>query len=122
MLNAYAVKTNQPDLVGHIIRVEGGNGAAPTALSGGGGVTVTRTGEGAYTLTWADDPGTFVAWDCNLGAVTPGDLAGHTASRGAYASKALSFVLYNASDAADDLLVNEFLDIIVWFKRTNVEG
>ncbi len=108
----------------HVVHLllSGGNGADLTVEEGvGAAVTVPRSGEGAYTLTitgW--NPGTFKGWRYAFGAATPADTAGHTAVRDtpvAFASNVwtMPFVVYNSSFAADDLLVNEYLDIELVF-------
>lgn len=45
------------------IRLQGAGAAAPTILKGGKGITITRTGAGAVTFTFAEDPGVYVGTD-----------------------------------------------------------
>lgn len=121
---AFTTRSNVPDEVTHRVRLLGANDAHPTAETGGGGITATRTGEGAYRVTFAESPGIFVGWACGLGAATPGDLAGYTAVRDTYDATnfRLDFVVYNSSFAAADLIANQYIDLAMTFKRTNVEG
>lgn len=121
MLNAWEIKASEPEVVATVIRLLG-TGASDCTKEIGAGVTVARTGAGAHTITWADDPGVFLGWSASFGAATPGDMAGHTAIRDTYASKALPFVVYDSSFAADDLEADEYIDIVVWFRRTSVAG
>lgn len=102
------------------IRLLGVNGSNPTEQLGVG-VVVTRTGEGAYTITWAKNPGTFIGWSCNFGAATPADLKGYTAVRDTYASNVLTFVIYDSTFTAADIIANQYADIEVTFS-TNSEA
>lgn len=115
----FRVNHSAPDVRRHAVYLTGAGTSAPTVRSGPS-VTVTRTGTGAYTITWSEYPGVFLGWRADLGASTPADVAGHTVVRDDYdtATKSLPFVLYNASDAAHDLAASEYLDIEVTFKMT----
>ncbi len=115
----YPYRANEPEIQSHKLRAVGGSATVSTDTDGGGsGMTITRTGSGAYLITWAENPGTFQGWSCNLGAATPGDLAGHTVIRDTYDATALTlaFVVYNASFAAHDLAALEYADISVDFR------
>lgn len=109
-------KSAVPDERKYRIRLLGANGADPTAQLGAG-VTVTRTGEGAYLITWARNPGTFLGWSADLAADTPADLAGYTVVRDTYNSSTftLAFVVYNSTFAAADIIAAQYLDITVEF-------
>lgn len=112
-------KVNEPEVRSYKLRAVGGTATVSTDTNGGGsGITISRTGTGAYRLTWSDNPGVFQGWSCNLGAATPVDLAGHTVIRDTYDATnfILDFVVYNASDAAHDLAALEYADITVDFK------
>lgn len=108
-------KSSVPDERTYRIRILGVNGSLTQELGAAEGVVATRTGEGAYRLTWSHDPGTFVGWAPGLGAATPGDLAGYTAIRDTYASKVLDFVVYSDTPAAADLIAAQYIDIAVTF-------
>lgn len=114
------VKATQPEVIEHLIRAVGGSSAITKVT--GTGLTVTRTGAGAYLVTWAENPGTHLTNQYGLSATTPGDLAGHTVIFGAYnaTARTLAFVLYNASFAAHDLAALEWVDLTIRFKRTGV--
>lgn len=101
------------------IRLLGVNGADPTKELGRG-VTVTRTGEGAYRITFSGVPGTFIGWSCNFGAATPADLKGYTAVRDTWdaTNKRLDFVVYDSTFTAADLIANQYADIEVVFSTT----
>jgi hypothetical protein len=114
----YPPKSSIPDERKYRIRILGVDDADPTEQLGQG-VAVTRTGEGAYLITWAEDPGTFVGWSCHFGAATPADLKGYTAVRDTYASKTMAFVVYNSSFSAADLIANQYADIIVEFSTNS---
>lgn len=120
-----AAKTSIPDERKYRIRLLGVNGDHPTEQLGQG-VAVTRTGEGAYTITFAENPGTFVGWSCSFGAATPGDLKGYTAVRDTFTAQSgttlafLDFVVYDSSFTAADLIANQYADITVEFS-TNTD-
>ena len=117
----YPLRGTQPELVAHPVSMEGTGASAPTKLYGNG-VTITRTSEGLYKLTWASNPGTLVAWTSGLGAATPSALAGHTLSRDTFDSSAYSveILLSEADDSVVDLADNQFIDCVFWFKTTAV--
>lgn len=120
-LNASPERSTTPDAVTYRIRLTGANGASP-ANDYAPGCAVTRTGEGAYTITWPEAQGTFVGWRYGFGATTPADLKGYTAVRGTYSTTAftLAFVVYDSTFAAADIIVAQNMDIEVTFKTTAV--
>jgi hypothetical protein len=121
----YPPKDSIPDLRTYRIRILGANGTDPTEQLGQG-VAITRTGEGAYKITFAENPGTFVGWSCNFGAATPGDLKGYTAVRDTFTAQSgatlgyLEFVVYDSTFTAADLITNQYADITVEFS-TNTD-
>lgn len=119
-MDFYPPKTSIPDERKYRIRLEGANGADPENELGVG-VTVTRTGEGAYLITWADNPGTFIGWYPGFGATTPADLKGYTVVRGVYDASALTmaFVVYDSSFAAADLIADQWLDLVIEFSTNS---
>ena len=120
MLGANPVRANEEEVFATHVRILGVNGSV--TQEDGNGVTITRTGEGAYLATWADDQGQFLGWNIGFGAATPADLAGYTGVRDTYTAgtPTLAFIVYNASDAAADLIANQYADIIFYFKRTGL--
>lgn len=118
----YPPKSSIPDERKYRIRLLGVNNADPTEQLGQG-VAITRTGEGAYLITWAENPGTFIGWaPPGFGALTPADLKGYSAVRGVYnaSARTLAFVVYNSSFAAADLIADQYADIVVEFS-TNTD-
>lgn len=115
MLNAYPHRSTQPESVEHIAKGVGGSTAITQLF--GAGVALTRTGTGAYELTWAENQGTFLGATASLQATTIGDLAGHTVIFGAYNSttRKLPFIVYNASFAAHDLAALEWVTVVARF-------
>lgn len=119
----FPTRSNIPEDRRVVVRFSGGNGADLTVDEGVAGVTAVRSGEGAYTLTVSGwNPGTFKTWSWALGAATPGDVKGHTVVRDndfAYSATTgkwtMSFVVYDSTFTADDLLVNEYLDLELVF-------
>lgn len=100
-----------------------GAATAISKVSGGDQVTVTRTGTGAYTVTFAENPGNFMGASITLQATTPGNLAGHTVIPGAWDATlfALSFIVYNAADAAHDLAALEWFNASLKFSSSNLD-
>ena len=119
MADFWPVLTNQPESRDYEIRLLGANGANPTEQLGAD-VTVTRTGEGAYLITWAKDPGVFKGWSISFGAATPADLKGYTAVRDTYSSSTLAFVVYDSTFTAADLIADQYADIVVRFTTTGL--
>lgn len=120
MSDFFPIRTNQPEARDYLIRILGANGADPTEQLGPD-VAITRTGEGAYRITWAQEPGIFVgvAGYC-FGAATPADLKGYTVVRDTYDStnKRLDLVVYDSSFAAADIIADQYLDLTVRFTTT----
>jgi len=121
----YPPKTSIPDERTYRIRILGVNGADPTEQLGQG-VAPSRTGEGAYRLTFAENSGTFVGWSYGFGAATPADLKGYTAVRDTYVAPSgatagyLDFVVYDSTFTAADLVADQYADITVTFS-TNTD-
>lgn len=122
MIGSYDQQNTQPQAVEHVFRGQGGS--ATITQERGKGATLTRTGTGAYRLTWSESPGTFVAARAQLAAATPGDLAGHTVIFDTYdtTNLRLDFVVYNSAFAAHDLAANEYVDVFAMFTTTAVEA
>lgn len=119
MPDFYTPKSSIPEERKFRIRILGVNGSLTQQL--GQGVTATRTGEGAYLLTWGKNPGTFVGWSKDFGAATPADLKGYTAVRDTYNSSTwtLPFVVYDSTFTAADLVADQYIDITVEFAATS---
>lgn len=128
MLDAFAIKSTQPEVVATIVRLQGAGAADPTKEEGVG-ITATRTGTGVYRLTWTENPGRFLGACFTFGAATPADIAGHTAARDTWdsANFRLDFTVFNNADAgtgaapaATDLATDEYVDVLVFHARTSV--
>jgi hypothetical protein len=115
MQDSFPKKGTNPGEVEHTIRVVGGASAITKVY--GPGVSVTYVGSGAFTLTWAENPGTFLGFTYGLQATTPGDVKGHTVVCGAFNTTAftLGVTLYNASDTGHDLAALEWITMRVTF-------
>ena len=115
-------KSSIPEERHYRVRLEGVDDADP-GKELGQGVAATRTGEGAYLLTWSKNPGTFVGWWApGFGAATPADLKGYTAVRDEYSASGsvwtLAFVVYDSTFTAADLIVNQWIDLDIVFAAT----
>ncbi len=98
--------------------------SGPSISSGvrGKGVTVTRTGTGAYLATFDDEWSSLVVSNCQLSAGTPGALAGHTVIFDEPAVTAgvvtIAFIVYSAADAVHDLVADEYLELMFVVRAT----
>lgn len=102
----------------YYVRLLGVNGSLTTQEANG--MTLTRTGEGAYLITWADNPFQFVGGNFAFIATTPADLKGYTVVFGDYSSsaKTLAFEVYDSSFAAADLIAAQRLSLELTFAET----
>lgn len=100
------------------LRLLGVNGANPTKQVGAG-MTVTRTSEGLYKITWAKDPFRFIGCGHSFGSVTMTDMADYTFVRGVYNATAhtLEFSIIKQNGTVEDLVANQFLDVDVTFSE-----
>lgn len=118
MLDAYPIHGRIPELFEEVITIVGVTSSVAKVY--GPGVTVTRTGTGAYLATWADNPGTFIGMTHGFFATTVADLKGFTVTAGVFnqTTFALAFTVTNASDAAADLAALQWLTLNVRFAQT----
>lgn len=119
MAAGHPKKANRPHVVDYHVRLLGANNADFTNQEGALIKSVARTGEGLYTITWAQDPGLFCNWNFGFGALVPADLKGYTVVRGVYSATAftLAFEVYNSSFAAADLIADQYLDLTLSFSE-----
>lgn len=112
----YPGKDGVQELRTYHIRLLGVNGAAPTKQEGEG-VTVTRTSEGLYKITWAENPYQFIGCSHSFGSLTMDDMVDYTFVRGVYNSTAftLAFSTYKQNGTVEDIVANQYLDIQVNF-------
>ena len=120
-LNAFPVLSNEPELVAHVVRLQGAGAADFTVDVGGSGMSVARDGAGVHTITWSDNPGVFIGWSWSIGAATPTDVDGYSIVREAYSSSAytMQFNVLTEGQAAHDLSTSEWIDLVIYFKRTS---
>jgi phenolic acid decarboxylase len=111
----------EAEVVTTIIRMLGTGASAPTKLYGKG-VTITRTSEGLYKVTWSENPGTYLGFSWSLDAATPGNVAGHTVVGDTYDTTAFTkeFLYSEGDDTVIDLQADEWINLRVDFKRTGV--
>ena len=120
-LNPFPVRSTEPESWTHEVRILGTGAANPTKVFGAG-MTITRTGSGAYLITWGDAPGAFVDYGAGFQATTVADLRGFTVVVGVYSAsaKTLAFTVYDSTFAAADLAANQWLSLRLVFKTTAV--
>lgn len=112
-------RLSQPDVNVFPVYFLGVNGSLTKLMYPG--VALTRTGEGAYLLTWARNPGVYMGPPLYaFGAATPGDLKGYTAVFDTYdvTTRTLAFIVYNASVTAADLIADQYMYLEPKFSRT----
>ena len=119
-LDKFPARSNLAEHFDSVCRAVGVTSGPSVSQVTGKGVTLTRTGTGAYLLTWSDDMGVFQGVDFGLQASTPANLAGHTVIAGAYTegTPTLAFIVYNASFAVHDLVALEWVTARVTFAPT----
>lgn len=102
----------------HIVRVVGGSSAA-TEVAGSEGVTITRTGAGRFTITWAlvHDPGVFIGAVHSFQATTPGNVKNYVAVFEPYASRSIAVSMYE-SGTLTDLDALEWITCRLTFQQT----
>ena len=118
----YPTRTNIPEDRRFVLRGLGADGADLTVEAGdGSGATLPRTGEGVYKVVLPFNPGDFKKWSWALGAATPANLLGYTVVRDTPAwdsttkTWSMSFTVGNASNAAADLIADEYIDLELVF-------
>lgn len=99
------------------IRMLGVNGSLTSQEANG--VTLSRTSEGLYKITWADNPFQFIGVTSQLIATTLADLKDTVVIFGDYdaTAKTLAFAVYESGTIAD-LIATERLYIQVIFAET----
>lgn len=102
----------------YFVRVLGIDGSLTTQEANG--MTITRTGEGAYLITWADNPFQFVSASFAFVATTRADLKGYTVVFGDYSStaKTMAFTVFDSTFTAADLIATQRVCIEVTFAET----
>ena len=101
------------------VRILGVNGANPTKQEGDG-VTVTRTSEGLYKVTWAKNPYQFIGWSFGFGSATMDDLIDYSCVRGVFNTTAftMAFSVYKQNGTVEDLVANQYLDLTLVFSES----
>ena len=121
-LDAYEVRSNISESRKFFVRGVGGSSTV-TQVSGKG-VVLTRTGSGAYLLTFSDSPGYLMGATAGFQATTLANVAGHTVVFGAWTAggTTLAFSVYNASDSVHDLAALEWMTLDLTFSPSKVNN
>lgn len=100
-----------------------GSGVIPVLQDNKHGVTIARTGAGAYTLTFGEEPGpTFLGLDPEWGDATASNVIGWTAVSQVFTKRSggtkatLTFTTANSSFAAADMAATSTLWLRLNFK------
>ena len=124
MAAPHPARASRPHVVKYFMRLLGANGADLTIEEGAGIKSVARTGEGAYRITFQQDPGYFLGLaGFGFMATTPGDLKGYTlVIDGPYDATnfILDFVVYDSSFAAADLIAAQWATLEIAFSEHGV--
>lgn len=115
-------KFNEPSLT--VGRFTGnGTGALATVASTSKGLSVTRTGVGALTITFTDPPvgivQSFAAWVCSAGADKNVRITPIAAGALGTPYQVTTQVTYQANGSAVDLTSSEELNVECWHARTS---
>ncbi len=127
ILSPYPVRNSTPELVEHTF-LGVGTGADELTVSYGPGLTSVRQSAGVHRVSFAQDPGTFVGYSFAFQGATPANVAGHTVVLDTWVVASGSTLgyfdvtVYNASDAAHDLIATELVSITFKFVTTGVVG
>ncbi len=109
----------EPGLIEHIVKLAGAGASTPTKTFGRG-VTIGRTGAGAYTLTWAEFPGTYVGLTgFSFESGTQSGLKGYTVVTNSPSSGVITINVTNAGETLTDLASGQSLTLKYTFKRVN---
>ena len=124
-LSTYPVRTSNPELVAYVVRLQGNTTSDPTLAEpeSSGGITAARSTTGVYTLTWTDDPGSYVGAVASLEDTTPANVHDHQVTFDAYASKVLTLTLTDQNGGTPQLVdaaTTMYLNLVVFFKRTSL--
>jgi hypothetical protein len=124
MAAAHPAKASRPHVVKYIGRFLGANNADLTIEEGNNMKTAARTGEGAYRLTFNQDPGLFLGLTgFGFQATTPGDLKGYTVVVDApydATNLTLDFVVYDSTFTAADLIAAQWVTLELAFSEHGV--
>ena len=121
MMDGYRARSIQPEHVMHFWKVVGTGAADPTKEEGVG-ITITRTGAGAYLATWSENPGQYLGSTATFEATTITALKGYTVVFGVYSAttKSVAFQVYNSTFAATDLAATQHICVVSHFARTSL--
>lgn len=121
-LDAYVMKNQAPEVIETWVRLLGTGASAPTVVYGEG-VSITRTSQGLYVITFADVNGTWMGYVHGLEATTLADLDNWSVV-GKYdaTARTFTFSLYDATPAVQDLAAAQWINLAFRFKRVNVAG
>ena len=122
--DAYDSQDTEQDVRHHLVRMVGGAAAVTKVI--GKGIAVARTAAGRYTLTWTDNPGTFLGYSFGLQSTTINALRGCTVTVGVFNTTAFTlevdvwdFLAQLAGvTVARDLAALEWLSLDLVFKLT----
>lgn len=117
-MDASPARTYTPDLRTVELRLLGTGAGNPT-VELGQGVTVVRSPTGIYTVTIADQLGTYAGFDFGLEATTASGLAGYTVVATKTSNQVIVFSVFNGSNAAADLAAAQWLNLTLKFKAVN---
>jgi len=123
----FPLRNTTPELVEHTF-LGVGTGADELTISYGPGITAVRQGAGVHRVSFAEHPGTFVGYSFAFQGATPANVAGHTVVLDTWVAPSGStlgyfdLTVYNASDAAHDLVATELVSVTFKFIRTGVTG
>ena len=117
-LEAYPQRASEPETYEHILTFTGAGSSNPT-VNFGKGLTVARTSQGVYTITFVDFPGNLCGFGASFQATTISDLKGYTCVIGRFdaTGKILIINITDSSQALQDLTSTRTISLSITFKR-----
>lgn len=121
--SVYPMRAKTPEVIEADLYLTGADGANPTK-NHGAGMTVTRSAEGVYLVTFKENNGNFLGLAYGFGATTAADVKGYTMTYGLYSTTALTITLnvWDSTFAAQDIIAAQYLSVAFKFRRTSVSG
>jgi hypothetical protein len=117
--DASDVRSTEPEVVKTSVRLLGTGASAPT-LQFGKNVSISRTGVGAYRLTFVDPPGTYVNFTYGLEATTQSAMFGctvvgkYTAQSGSTPARLdIALASGGTTPAARELAAAEWIHLVI---------
>ncbi len=116
MLDVFPFRTNEPELVGAVVKFVGGSTAITKVR--GPGITVTYISTGVVDVTWGESQGSYVGlFGHGFEATVQSGVKGYTVAAGVPSGNTVRLNITSAGDALVDLAALQWLSLLFFFKR-----